>query len=52
MVSGATAIQVGTATFYHPPAAEDLLDEMTRLLDEAKVADVGDLIATLRSNRG
>jgi dihydroorotate dehydrogenase (NAD+) catalytic subunit len=52
MVSGATAIQVGTATFYHPPAAEDLLDEMARLLDEANVTDIGQMIGTLRSNRG
>jgi dihydroorotate dehydrogenase (NAD+) catalytic subunit len=52
MVAGATAIQVGTATFYHPPAAEDLLDEMTRLLGEAKVTEVGQMIGTLRSNRG
>ena len=52
MVAGATAIQVGTATFYHPPAAEDLLDKMTRLLDEAKITDVGQMIGTLQSNRG
>ena len=51
MVAGATAIQVGTATFYHPPAAEDLLDDMARLLAEAKVTDVGQMIGTLQSNR-
>jgi dihydroorotate dehydrogenase (NAD+) catalytic subunit len=52
LVAGATAIQVGTASFYHPPAAEDVLDQMTRLLDEAKVTDVAQMIGTLRSNRG
>ena len=34
LVAGASAIQVGTATFYHPPASESLLDELTRLLEE------------------
>jgi hypothetical protein len=29
-----------------------VLDQMTRLLDEAKVTDVAQMIGTLRSNRG
>ena len=51
MVAGASAIQVGTATFYNPPAAENLLDELTGLLEETGVAAVRDIIGTLRSNR-
>jgi dihydroorotate dehydrogenase (NAD+) catalytic subunit len=51
LVAGASAVQVGTATFADPTAAETLLDEMTRKLDEAGVARIGDLIGTLRSNR-
>jgi dihydroorotate dehydrogenase (NAD+) catalytic subunit len=51
MVAGASAIQVGTATFYNPPASETLLDELTRLLAEAGVTDVRQVIGTLRSNR-
>jgi dihydroorotate dehydrogenase (NAD+) catalytic subunit len=51
MVAGATAIQVGTATFYNPPASEDVLDELPRLLEESGVAAVADIIGTLRSNR-
>ena len=51
LVAGASAIQVGTATFYNPPAAENLLDDLTRLLQEAGVKSVGELIGTLRSNR-
>jgi len=51
MVAGASAIQVGTATFYNPPASEHLLDELTRLLEETGVAAAREIIGTLRSNR-
>ena len=51
MAAGASAIQVGTATFYNPPASENLLDELTGLLEETGVAAVRDIIGTLRSNR-
>ena len=51
MVAGASAIQVGTATFYNPPAAENLLDELTGLLAETGVTAAGEIIGTLRSNR-
>jgi dihydroorotate dehydrogenase (NAD+) catalytic subunit len=51
MVAGAAAIQVGTATFYNPPAAENILDEMTRLLEDARVPQARHIIGTLRSNR-
>ncbi len=51
LVAGASAIQVGTATFYHPPASESLLDELTRLLEESGVAAAREIIGTLRSNR-
>ncbi len=51
LVAGATAVQVGTATFYDPTASERMLDDLTRRLDEAGVADVRSIIGTLRSNR-
>jgi len=51
LVAGASAIQVGTATFYNPPASEYLLDELTGLLEETGVAAVRDIIGTLRSNQ-
>ena len=52
LVAGASAVQVGTATFYDPTASERVLDDLTRRLDEAGVADVRSIIGTLRSNRG
>jgi dihydroorotate dehydrogenase (NAD+) catalytic subunit len=52
LVAGASAIQVGTATFYEPTACERILDELTVQLEEARVADIRTIIGTVRSNRG
>jgi dihydroorotate dehydrogenase (NAD+) catalytic subunit len=51
LVAGASAVQVGTATFYDPTASERLLDGLARYLDELGVASVTDVVGTLRSNR-
>jgi dihydroorotate dehydrogenase (NAD+) catalytic subunit len=51
LVAGASAVQVGTATFYNPRAAEDVLDGMIQRLDDAGVSNVGEIIGSARSNR-
>jgi dihydroorotate dehydrogenase (NAD+) catalytic subunit len=51
MVAGASAIQIGTATFYDPTASERVLTDLTHRLELAGVVDVRSLIGTLRSNR-
>lgn len=51
LVAGASAVQVGTATFYDPTASERLLDELPRCIAELGAADVRDVIGSLRSNR-
>jgi dihydroorotate dehydrogenase (NAD+) catalytic subunit len=51
LVAGASAIQVGTATFYDPGAAGRLLDELPAKLDELGAASVAEVVGTLRSNR-
>ncbi len=51
LVAGASAIQVGTATFYDPNASERLLDELTIRLNETGVTELPQIIGTLRSNR-
>jgi dihydroorotate dehydrogenase (NAD+) catalytic subunit len=51
LVAGASAVQVGTATFYDPTASERLLDDLTRHLTEAGVAHLSEVVGTLRSNR-
>ncbi len=52
MVAGASAIQVGTATFYDPTASERMIDDLTSRLDEAGVTELRQIIGTLRSNGG
>jgi len=51
LVAGASAVQVGTATFADPSASEILLDDLHRRLDEAGIERVQTVIGTLRSNR-
>jgi dihydroorotate dehydrogenase (NAD+) catalytic subunit len=51
LVAGATAIQVGTATFADPTASETLLDEMIARLESDGITRVSQIIGTLRSNR-
>jgi dihydroorotate dehydrogenase (NAD+) catalytic subunit len=51
LVAGASAVQVGTATFYDPTASERMIDDLTYRLEEARVAELRQIIGTLRSNR-
>lgn len=48
LCAGATAVQVGTALFRTPTAANDLLDDMARLLAEQGVEEAAALTGTLR----
>ena len=51
-LAGASAIQVGTATFADPTAAERIVDQLPALLKELNANSVRDLVGTLKSNRG
>jgi dihydroorotate dehydrogenase (NAD+) catalytic subunit len=51
IVAGASAIQVGTATFYAPSTAENLLDELASLLEAERIETVAEIVGTLRSNQ-
>ncbi len=51
LVAGASAVQVGTATFYDPTAAERLLDDLATRLDESGIRSLPEIIGSLRSNR-
>lgn len=48
LVVGARAVQVGTATFTRPNAMLTILDGMEAYLREHRIADVNELIGTLR----
>ena len=44
LMAGATAIQVGTASFSNPTATLDILSELTKWFDENNIKDVSDII--------
>lgn len=48
MVAGATAVEVGTATFWDPEAPVRIACELDKFLKEQKIASVRDLVGTLR----
>ena len=49
MVAGASAIQVGTATFSRPSAASDIVDGIRAYCVENGIACVGELVGTLQT---
>ncbi len=51
LVAGASAVQVGTATFADPTASETLLDTLIAHLCQAGVNRLAEIIGSLRSNR-
>jgi dihydroorotate dehydrogenase (NAD+) catalytic subunit len=51
LVAGASAVQVGTATFYDPTAAARLLDALPRCLAALGASTVAEVVGTLRSNQ-
>ncbi|WZO98022.1 dihydroorotate dehydrogenase [Isosphaeraceae bacterium EP7] len=51
LAAGATAIQVGTATFADPAAADRLVDDLETHLQAAGLTSVREIIGTLKSNR-
>lgn len=52
LVAGASAVQIGTATFADPAVSGRLVNDLRSTLIEAGIDDVKSLIGTLRSNRG
>lgn len=50
LIIGARAVQVGTANFVNPAAVMSILDGLESYLAEHHLADINDLIGTLREN--
>ncbi len=48
LMAGATAVQVGTATFRNPLAPIEVIDGLACFMRERRIARVGDLIGTAR----
>jgi dihydroorotate dehydrogenase (NAD+) catalytic subunit len=51
LVAGASAVQIGTATFADPTVSGRMVDQLTERLSEIGANAVTDIIATLKSNR-
>jgi dihydroorotate dehydrogenase (NAD+) catalytic subunit len=51
LVAGASAVQIGTANFYDPSLAPQLVDQLARVLDDQGCASVEEIIGTLQSPR-
>ncbi len=46
-VAGATAVQIGTANFYHPSVSQQILDALPGALAECGVSSVAEVVGTL-----
>ncbi len=50
LIAGAGAVAVGTANFVNPTAALEIIDGIERFMLEENIADINDLIGSLRVN--
>jgi dihydroorotate dehydrogenase (NAD+) catalytic subunit len=50
LIAGASAVQVGTANFWDPQAPARVAGELDRFLEQENIANVSDLIGTLKLN--
>jgi dihydroorotate dehydrogenase (NAD+) catalytic subunit len=50
LVTGATAVQIGTANFYHPRTSQEIAKRLGPLLDELGHRSVREIVGTLRPN--
>lgn len=50
LVAGATAVQIGTANFYHPTASTDILDALPAALNQLGALSVKEVVGTLKTS--
>lgn len=48
IIAGASAVQVGTASFLTPTAMTDILDEIEAYLEAHDIDDIQDLVGSVR----
>ena len=48
LVCGATAVQIGTANFYNPTLATNLVDQLASLLEQEGCASVSEIVGTIQ----
>ena len=49
LVTGATAVQIGTANFYHPRGSLEILDALPAALAELGASSVAEVVGTLKT---
>jgi dihydroorotate dehydrogenase (NAD+) catalytic subunit len=47
LIAGATAVQIGTANFVNPCITMEIIDGLTRYMEQNKISRITDLINTL-----
>ena len=47
LVTGASAVQIGTANYYDPTVSTRLLDQLPAAVEEAGASSVAELVGTL-----
>lgn len=52
LVTGASAVQIGTANYYDPTISMKVLDQLPRALAEAGVVRASDIVGTLATHHG
>jgi dihydroorotate dehydrogenase (NAD+) catalytic subunit len=52
LIVGATAVQVGTASFVNPNCGAEVAEGIARFCDDRKIADVGTLVGSLEARAG
>ena len=52
LIAGASAVQIGTASFYNPSLSSNLVDQLEQTLADEKVASVRDIIRTIQYPEG
>ena len=52
LIAGASAVEVGTASFWDPQAPVRVARELERFLKEEKISQVADLVGTLTFRKG
>lgn len=50
IVAGASAVQIGTANFYNPKLAGELVDQLGRVLRDENIGHISELVGTLQLN--
>lgn len=48
LVCGASAVQIGTANFYNPTLASNLVDELASVLEQEKCQSIGEIVGTIQ----